>query len=53
MTGNTNPVGNPVITRAQESIGAGVAKDSESEFERFEDLTRKLVSTPKGTEDKK
>lgn len=46
MTGNSNPVGNPVILSSGEEVAGG-------EYVRFEDATRKLVKVPKSEVDKK
>jgi hypothetical protein len=54
MTGNSNPVGNPVITQAHESISeAGSQKPADSEFDRFKGLASKLAQVPKAEVDEK
>lgn len=41
MTGNENPVGNPVIVSSQEQTAG------DDEYQRFESATRTLLKTPK------
>lgn len=44
----TNLVGSPVFTRLDsEPVLPSAPEHEQAEFERFEDLTRKLVQTPK------
>jgi hypothetical protein len=53
MTGNSNPVGNPVITQAHESISPAASQAAEGEFGRFGDLAQKLAQVPKAEVDEK
>jgi hypothetical protein len=48
MKTSTNPVGNPIITSARESMGTGEAA---TDYSKFENLTRKLVAVPKAEVD--
>jgi hypothetical protein len=54
MTQNSNPVGNPIVTDLVNATispaGIAVMSDdstSETEFDRFESLTSKVVGLPK------
>jgi hypothetical protein len=47
MNISINPIGNPVITDARESSGGQEPTD----YTRFENMTRKLVTTPKSEVD--
>jgi hypothetical protein len=53
MTGNRNPVGNPVITESGETISEAGQLPAESEFDRFKNLTAKLTQVPKAEVDEK
>lgn len=48
MNQNTNPTGNPIITNVTLDTGGGT-----HEFDRFEDLTSKLVQVSKAEVDEK
>jgi hypothetical protein len=46
---NANPVGNPVIVSSEEQT----ADATETEYKRFEELTREIAHTPKPLADDK